>query len=353
MNEEPTAPVLHDPSRHDFASDNWAGAHPRVMAALAAANGGHQPGYGEDAYTARLRETVRRHFGPDAEPYPVFNGTGANLVALQAMAARWQSVICPDSAHLHTDETAAPEHAGVKLLTVPAPDGKLTPEALRRYTRDLGNMHHAQPGVVSVSQTTELGTCYTPQELKALATEAHAHGLRLHLDGARLANAAATLGVPLARITTEAGVDVVSFGATKNGALYGDCVIVLDPDAVSGLAYVKKATTQLPSKARFVSAQLLALLDDELWLENARHSNAMATLLADGLSTVPGVRLAHPVESNAVFAVLPDELAQRLRRRYAFSTWDPDRGLVRLMTAFDTTRQDVERFVEAARDLAG
>ncbi|MDJ1137107.1 threonine aldolase family protein [Streptomyces iconiensis] len=349
MSEEPTAPVLHDPSWHDFASDNCAGAHPRVMAALAAANGGHQDSYGGDVYTARLGEVVREHFGPRAEAYPVFNGTGANLVALQAMTSRWQAVICPDSAHLNTDETAGPEHAGLKLLTVPAPEGKLTPEGIRRYTRDLGNMHHAQPGVVSVSQTTELGTCYTPGELEALATEAHAHGLGFHLDGARLANAAATLGVSPARLTTEAGVDVISFGATKNGTLYGDCVIVLDPDAVSGTAYVKKATTQLPSKARFVSAQLLALLSDGLWLDNARHANAMATLLADGLSTVPGVRLVYPVEANAVFAVLPEGMAERLRERYSFGTWDPDSGVVRLMTAFDTTEDDVHTFVKAAR----
>lgn len=352
MSEEHTAPVLHDPSRRDFASDNCAGAHPRVMAALVAANGGHQSSYGADVYTARLQEAVRAHFGPTAEAYPVFNGTGANLVALSAMASRWHSVICPETAHLHTDETAAPEHAGLKLLTVPTPDGKLTPEGLRRHTRDLGNKHHAQAGVVSVSQTTELGTCYTPEELDALATEAHAHGLGLHLDGARLANAAATLGVSPARLTTEAGVDVVSFGATKNGTLYGDCVIVLNPEAVSGTAYVHKATTQLPSKARFVSAQLLALLDGDLWLENARHSNAMATLLADGLAALPGVRLAHPVRSNAVFAALPDGMAEQLRDHYTFSTWDPDRGVVRLMTAFDTTEDDVAGFVKAARTTA-
>ncbi|MBM0123745.1 threonine aldolase family protein [Pimelobacter simplex] len=344
---------LHDPQRRDFGSDNFAGVHPEVLAALATANLGHQPGYGADVYTDRLREVVRREFGPRAEVYPVFNGTGANIVALQAMAQRWEAVVCAESAHLHTDECAAPEHHGFKLLTVPAPDGLVRPDALPAIAADRANRHHAQSGVLSLSQSTELGTCYSPDELRALTSTAHRLGLRVHLDGARLANAAAHLGASLRELTTDAGIDVLSFGATKNGAMFGDCVIVLDPDAVAGLPYLKKASTQLPSKTRFISAQLLALLEDGLWLRSARHANAMADRLQRGLVQVPGARITHPVQANAVFAVLPDGVVAALRERWTFSTWHPATGEVRLMTSFDTTADDVDALVDAAHAATG
>jgi threonine aldolase len=344
---------LHDPERRDFGSDNFAGVHPQVLAALATANGGHQPGYGADAYTARLRDVVRREFGPQAEVYPVFNGTGANIVALQAMAQRWEAVVCAESAHLHTDECAAPEHHGFKLITLASPHGLLTPDQLVPIAADRANRHHAQPGVLSLTQSTELGTCYSPDELHALTDQAHRLGLRVHVDGARLANAAAHLGTSLRALTTDAGVDVLSFGATKNGAMFGDCVIVLAPDAVVGLPYLKKASTQLPSKTRFISAQLLALLDDGLWLRNAAHANAMADRLHRGLLEIPGSRITHPVQANAVFAVLRDGVAAALRERWTFSTWDAGTGEVRLMTSFDTTADDVDGLVAAAHAATG
>ncbi len=344
---------LHDPERHDFGSDNFAGAHPEVLAALATANCGHQPGYGADVYTARLRDVVRREFGAQAEVYPVFNGTGANIVALQAMAQRWEAVVCAESAHLHTDECAAPEHHGFKLITVPAPHGLVGPEVLPAIAADRANRHHAQAGVLSLSQSTELGTCYSPDELRALTSTAHRLGLRVHVDGARIANAAARTGASLRELTTDAGVDVLSFGATKNGGMFGDCVIVLDPQATAGLPYLKKASTQLPSKTRFVSAQLLALLQDGLWLRNAAHANAMAERLHRGLLEIPGTRVTHPVHANAVFAVLPDGVADALRERWTFTTWDATTGEVRLMTSFDTTADDVDALVAAAHAATG
>ena len=335
--------------RRDFASDNCAGAHPDVLAALAGAGRGHQPSYGDDDYTTQLRHVVRDEFGPQAQVFPVFNGTGANIVALQAMARRWEAVICSTAAHLHTDETAAPELHGMKLLPVASPDGRIDPGALEPVVRSGANPHHPQPGVLTVSQTTELGTCFTREHLRELTLEAHRLGLTVHIDGARIANAAATLGCSLRELTTDAGVDVISWGATKNGGVFGDLVLVLDPEAAPGTPYLQKATTQLPSKTRFVSAQVLALLEDGLWRRNAQASNAMAARLRDGLAGLPGVRIVHPVESNAVFAQLPDPVSERLREDYSFSTWDADSGVVRLMTAFDTEDSDVDGFVAAAR----
>ena len=275
-----------------FASDNYSPAHPDVLAALAAASAGHEISYGEDPWTARLQDAVRSRFGPDATAYPVLTGTGANVVALMAMLPRWGAVVATEHAHLNTDENGAPERVGgIKVLAVPAPDGKLTPDAVERFAGDLGDPHRAQPLVVSLTQSTELGTLYTPAEIRAVADAAHARGMRVHLDGSRLANAAAALDVPLRALTTDAGVDVLSFGGTKNGLALGEAVVVLDPSAVDGVEFVRKATMQLASKMRYVSAQLLALFEpvgdvvaevdeitdaDELWLRNARHANAMA-----------------------------------------------------------------------------
>ncbi len=339
---------LHDPGRRDFGSDNYAGAHPEVLAALAAANGGHQTSYGGDAYTARLQEVLAEHFGRPVEAYPVFNGTGANVLALQSMVPRWGAVICTEWAHINTDENAAPERVGgLKLLTVPTTDGKLTPDLVRRRAGGRGDEHRAQPGVVSVTQSTEVGTCYTPDELGAICETAHALGLRVHVDGARIANAAAHLGLPLAAFTTDVGVDVVSLGGTKNGALAAEAVVVLDPAAVDGLRYLRKTGMQLSSKMRFVSAQLLALLDGDLWLRSARHANAMAARLAGALAQVPGVEIALPVEANAVFAVLPPGVADRVREDYWFYDWEGRPGMVRLMCAFDTETDDVDALVAA------
>lgn len=343
-----TRAALHDPARRDFGSDNYAGVHPEVLAALSAANGGHLTSYGADAYTQRLHTVLGEHFGRDVAVFPVFTGTAANVLSLQAMVPRWGAVICTEWAHVNTDENGAPERvAGIKLLPVPTADGKLTPDGLRARAGGRGDEHRAQPAAVTLTQATEVGTVYTPGEVAALCETAHGLGLRVHVDGARIANAAAHLGLPLSALTSDVGVDVVSLGGTKNGGLGAEAVVVLDPSAVDGLRYLRKSGMQLASKMRFVSAQLLALYDGDLWLRSARHANAMATRLRDALSAVPGVEVTLPVQANAVFAVLPPGVADRVRERYWFYDWDAAPGMVRLMCSFDTTPDDVDALVDA------
>ncbi|MEV5890740.1 threonine aldolase family protein [Nonomuraea fuscirosea] len=338
----------HDPRLKAFASDNYAGVHPEILQAVAAANGGHQIAYGEDVYTEAMQAVFQRHFGETARAWPVFNGTAANVVSLRSMTAQWEAVICAESAHINTDEGGAPEVAGgIKLLTVPTPDGKLTPELIDRQAWGFGDVHRAQPKVVSISNTTELGTLYTAAEIAAICAHAHDLGLLVHLDGSRITNAAAALDVPLCALSTDAGVDVLSFGGTKIGLLYGEAVVVLNPDAATGVDYLRKTFMQLSSKMRFVSVQFEALLSGDLWLRNARRANAMARRLADAVRDIPGVELARPVEANAVFAVLPGDAAERLRKRFRFYTWDESTGEVRWMCAFDTTEEDVDAFAAA------
>ncbi|MEO3888937.1 low specificity L-threonine aldolase [Nonomuraea sp. B5E05] len=341
----------HDPQLISFASDNYAGVHPEILEAVAAANGGHQISYGDDVYTEALQDTFRRHFGERAQAWPVFNGTAANVVSLRAMTAHWEAVICAESAHINTDEGGAPEVAGgIKLLTVPTPDGKLTPELIDRQAWGFGDVHRAQPRVVSLSNTTELGTVYTPDEIAAICSHAHDLGLLVHLDGSRLTNAAAALDVPMRALTTDAGVDVLSFGGTKIGLLYGEAVVVLNPDAARGVDYIRKTFMQLSSKMRFVSAQFEALLDGDLWLRNARQANAMGRRLAEAVRPIPGVRLPRPVEANAVFAVLPKDVVVRLQKRFRFYMWNEAVGEVRWMCAFDTTEADVDAFAAAVAE---
>ena len=341
----------HDPGVRGFASDNYAGVHPEILAALSLANGGHQVSYGEDDYTAHLQQVMRSHFGATAETYPVFNGTGANVIALQALTDRWGAVICADTAHIHTDECGAPERlGGLKLLTVPTPDGKLTPELVDRQAFGFDDEHRAMPQVVSITQSTELGTVYTPDEIRALTEHAHQLGMTVHLDGARIANAAASLDVPMRAFANAAGVDVLSFGGTKNGALFGEAVVVLTPDAVRHMKHLRKLSMQLASKMRFVSVQLEALLAKDLWLRNARHANAMAQRLAEQVREVPGVEILYPVQANAVFARLPHDVSERLQKRYRFYFWDEAAGDVRWMCSFDTTEDDVDSFVTALKE---
>ncbi|MDR6866672.1 threonine aldolase [Microbacterium resistens] len=349
---------LHDTALRGFASDNYSGIHPEVLAAIAAANDGHQIAYGEDVYTVRLQEVFRAHLGDGVEAFPVFNGTGANVVGLQSMLPRWGAVIAASTAHINVDEGGAPERVGgIKILTVPTDDGKLTPELVDREAWGWGDEHRAQPLVVSITQSTELGTLYSVEEIRALADHAHERGMRLHLDGARAANAAAALDLPLRAFTRDAGVDVMSFGGTKNGAMLGEAVVVLDPEAAPGLLYGRKLNMQLASKMRFVSAQLVALLEGDLWLRNARHANAMAQRLraaveagiADG--SVRGVAFTQPTQSNGVFATLPAGIADRLRETFRFYDWDEAAREVRWMCSFDTTEDDVDAFVAALARL--
>jgi threonine aldolase len=344
----------HDLNERGFASDNYAGVHPDVMAALVAANGGHQVAYGADVYTARLQEVMARHFGDDVEAFPVFNGTGANVVGLQAMLPRWGAVIAATTAHINVDEGGAPERVGgFKILNVVTPDGKLTPELVDTEAWGFGDEHRAQPGVVSITQSTELGTLYTVKEIKALADHAHSLGLKLHLDGSRLSNAAAALGVSLREMTTDAGVDVLSLGGTKNGAMLAEAVVVINPGAAVGVPYVRKYTMQLSSKMRFVAAQLIALYEGELWLENARHANAMARRLREGVEagladgSIKGVEFTQDTYVNGNFAVLPEGVADVLREKFRFYDWDAARREVRWMCSFDTSETDVDAFVAA------
>jgi threonine aldolase len=347
---------LHDPSSRGFASDNYAGAHPEVLAAIAEANGGHQSAYGADVYTARLSDVIRELFGEKAETFPVFNGTGANVVALTSLLPRWGAVISSATAHIHTDENGAPERvSGLKLLTVDTPDGKLTPELIDKQAWGWGDEHRAQPLAVSITQSTELGTVYSIDEIRAITSHAHSAGMTVHMDGARLANAAASIQVSLRELTTDAGVDILSFGGTKNGALYGELVVALNPDASDGLIYLRKLSMQLASKMRFLSAQFLALLADDLWIESASHANAMATHLRHELehAALPGLTFSQPTQANAVFAVIDNAVADRLRERFAFYDWDRARGEIRWMTAFDTTEADVDALVVAiSRELS-
>lgn len=333
-----------------FASDNHAGVHPAVLQAMAAANTGDAPAYGDDNWTAAFEGRIKDVFGPQADGFAVLNGAGANMVGLALMLGRYDSIICAESAHIATHETGAAERLlGTKLITVPTDDGKLRPQHITDRLHVLGNPHETQPRVVSISQVTELGTCYTPEEIAALAETAHASGLRLHVDGARLANAAAFLGCELRAITTDVGVDVFSFGGTKNGALAAEAVIVLDPSLGEGIPFLRRQSLQLASKMRFISAQLSALLADDLWRTNADHANAMAQRLADGVTGLPEVTITFPVQSNAVFAALPHNAIRALRERYQFHYWDENANLVRWMTAFDTTPNHVDDFLDDIR----
>ena len=335
-----------------FASDNYAGAHPEVLAAIADANAGHAVAYGGDPWTARAEALLREHFGEQAVSYLVFNGSAANVLSLRALCrGPWESVICAAQAHINVDEGGAPERiAGVKLQDVPTPDAKLTPEHVERLLVRAGDEHAVQPRVVSVTQSTELGTRYSTAELRALAGVAHEHGLLLHVDGARLANAAAALDVPLRALTTDVGADAVSFGGTKNGLLLGEAVVFLDPDLAEGFKYLRKQTLQLASKGRFMAAQFVALLEGDLWRRNAAQANTMAARLAGALRDVPGVRLTQAVEANAIFAVLPPGVAERLQRDWHFYTWDEATGQVRLVCSWDTTAGEVDAF---AADVSG
>lgn len=332
-----------------FASDNYAGVHPDIFAAMLAANEGHQVAYGDDIYTAQLDGVIKSHFGDQAVAFPVFNGTGANVISLQAMCRSWEAVVCAESAHINVDEGGAPEKvAGLKLHQVPTTDGKLTPELIDVQAWGFGNEHRAQPKVVSITNSTELGTIYTPAEVKAIADHAHSLGMLVHLDGARISNAAAALGVPMRAFTTDAGVDAVSLGGTKNGALGVEAVVILNPDLVDAIKYVRKTAMQLASKMRFNSAQLIALFGTDLWLKNAEHANAMAQRLYEGVKDIPGVTV-NPPQANAIFPILPFESIEKLQDVVRFYVWDHTINQVRWMCAWDTTVEDIDNFVTAVK----
>lgn len=330
-----------------LASDNHAGIHPDIMNAIEAANSGHAVAYGGDPYTAAAVERFRDHFGRQVDVYFVFLGTAANVLSLQAATDPYHAVICADTAHIHVDECGAPErHTGCKLLSVPTPDGKLTCKGIQQHLHGFGFEHHAQPRVVSITQATEMGTVYRPDEIRAIAELAHAHKMVLHMDGARLANAAVHLGVDLRQLTGDCGVDVLSFGGTKNGMMVGEAIVFFDQTLSRNFKYRRKQGMQLASKMRFIAAQFDALLSNDLWRRCADHANAMATLLAEKLEAVPEIRLSQKVESNGVYAIVPPEIIAPLQAICPFYVWNEETSEVRWMTSFDTTEDDIDQFVE-------
>ncbi|MBV9205345.1 MAG: threonine aldolase [Actinobacteria bacterium] len=336
--------------RKSFGSDNHAGTHPAVLRAIVEANAGDAVAYGADPWTERAATALRETFGAD-DAFLVLNGSGANVLGLSLLLRRHEAVICAESAHIHTDECGSAERLlGTKLLTVPSPEGKISAELIGEQLSGRGDDHRAQPGVVAVTQSTELGTCYTLAELQKIAAFCRASDLRVYLDGARLANAAASLDCPLADLAECA--DVLSFGGTKNGAMGAEALIVMRPGLAADAPYLRKQQTQLTSKMRFVAAQFGALLHGDLWRANAAHANAMARRLADGVAAIDGVEIVYPVQANAVFAKLPSRHIAALQQDWFFHFWDEKESVVRWMTAFDTTEADVDAFLVSVRDTA-
>ena len=336
--------------RRSFASDNNAGIHPEMIDAIRAANEGHVIAYGDDEITARAVKLFKKHFGKDVAVYFVFGGTGANVLGLKAITRPYHAIVCAETAHINTDECGAAEKlTGCKLIDLPTPDGKLRVEQIEPFLNLIGNEHHVQPHVISISQATELGTIYTKQELKAIAKFAHDNNMLLHVDGARIANAAVTLNASLKEITTDAGVDLLSFGGTKNGMMYGEAVVFFDARMAHDFKFIRKQGTHLPSKMRYISAQFEALLSGDLWRRSAAHANRMAQLLASELEKVPQIRLTRPVEANGVFAIVPKQYIPLLRKRYRFYTWNEAISEVRLMASFDTTEEDIHDFIAFVR----
>jgi len=335
-----------------FASDNNAGVHPAIMQALSLANHDHTVGYGDDPLTEEATALLKDTFGDSTESFLVFNGTAANVLSLISVMRPYHAVICSDLAHINVDECGAPEHiTGNKIITIPHQNGKITPDMILPLLHVHGVEHHAQPKVISISQTTEVGTVYTPDEIKNLADFAHTHTMLLHIDGARFGNAAAALGVPLKTIFTDTGADILSFGGTKNGLMFGEAVVFRDKILAEGFKYTRKQNMQLMSKMRFISAQFVAYLKNELWLTNARHANSMAKVLESKLRKIPAVTITQPVEANGIFAIIPPKIVEQLRKNYFFYTWDEQRSEVRFMASFDTTESDIDGFIQTLASL--
>jgi threonine aldolase len=342
--------VLPQPTRN-FASDNNAGVHPEVMEAITRANHGHVVAYGDDPYTHSAIGKFEEHFGPDIAVFFTFNGTGANVLSLQSLTRPFHSVICSDYAHIYTDECGAPEkHTGCKLIPLPQQDGKITLDAIRHAYHGIGDEHHSQPRVISITQSTEMGTVYTPVEIQALAHFAHEHDMFLHMDGARLANAAASLGQSLRQATRDLGVDVLSFGGTKNGILGGEAVVFFHPGLSRDFLYLRKQSMQLASKMRFISVQFEALLTDDLWQRGADHANRMARVLEKEINRIPEVRIVWKVEANGVFAQIPRHSIEKIKQHYFFYTWIEEESIVRWMCSFDTTEEDIQKFAQVVAE---
>lgn len=335
-----------------FASDNNSGVHPSVMDALHRANTDHSFGYGDDCWTEEAVRKIRETFTPDCEPLFVFNGTGSNVVALQLMTRPYNSIVCAETAHIYVDECGSPvKMTGCQIRPVVTPDGKLTPELIKPYLHGFGDQHHSQPGAIYLSQCTELGTVYTPRELKALTALAHEQGMYVHMDGARIANACAALHLSLKELTVDCGIDVLSFGGTKNGLMMGECVVVFTDALKAEARFVRKQSAQLASKMRYLSCQFTAYLSDNLWLKNATHANAMANRLYEALKPLPGVCFTQKAESNQLFLTMPRAVIDRMLQSYFFYFWDEANDEIRLVTSFDTTEEDIEQFIATLKEV--
>lgn len=341
--------------RRGFASDNNAGVHPEIVEAIARANVGHVPAYGYDPYSASAVKKFEEHFGSDIAIFFTFNGTGANVLGLQSLTRSFHSILCSDYAHIYTDECAAPEKfTGCKLTPLPQQEGKITLEAVRHAYHGIGDEHHSQPRVISITQSTEMGTVYQPEEIQALAGFAHEHDMFLHMDGARIANAAVSLGQTLRQATRDLGVDVLSFGGTKNGIVGGEAVVFFRTEFSENFLYLRKQAMQLASKMRFIAAQFEALLSNDLWRRSAEHANCMARVLEKELRRIPGVKIIWKVEANGVFAQIPHHAIEKLKEAYFFYTWIEEEDIVRWMCSFDTTEEDIRTFVKVvAKAVAG
>jgi threonine aldolase len=340
------------PPRRSFASDNNAGVHPKILKAVAAANDGHVVAYGDDRYTAAAVNAFRELLGKNIDVYFVFGGTGANVLGLTAVTKPYHAIICAETAHINVDECGAPEKfTGCKLLTIPTSDGKITVDQVKLFMHGIGVEHHVQPKVISISQSTEMGTVYSPPEIKALADFAHDHDLLLHVDGARIANAAVSLKAELKAITADVGVDLLSFGGAKNGMMYGEAVVFFNRSLAPDFKYIRKQGAQLPSKLRFISSQFAALLTDNLWRRNAAQANRMARTLARELAQVPKIKITQKVQSNGVFAIVPPRFIPQLQKKYFFYVWNEEISEARFMTSFDTTADDISEFVTLVKKI--
>ena len=338
--------------KRGFASDNNSGIHPEILNAISAANEGHAVGYGGDEITEKAIKRFKQEFGEQTDIYFVFNGTGANVLSLSTLTRSFHSVICAETAHIQVDECGAPEKfTGCKLLPVEVTRGKISPEGIAKYLHGFNFEHHSQPKIISISQVTELGTVYSVEEIKAITTLAHEYGLFVHMDGARLANAAVALDLPFRAFTVDAGIDVLSFGGTKNGMMMGEAVLFFNPELSEDAKYIRKQSMQLYSKMRFVSAQFLAYFENDLWKRNATHSNRMAQLLEQEVKKIPAIQLTQEVDANGVFAIVPPEIIPQLQEKYFFYMWDEHRSEVRWMTSFDTEEEDIFQFAALIKSL--
>jgi threonine aldolase len=334
-------------NKRGFASDNNAGIHPAILEEIANVNSGHVLGYGADTYTERAREIFKSQLGSNVETFFVFTGTAANVLSISAVTRSWNSVITASTAHLEEDECGAPEKfTGCKVLAVETENGKIDPGGIEKHMHGFDFEHHSQPKIISITQSTEMGTVYTADEIKKISDYAHSNGMLLHMDGARIANAAVSLNLPFKAFTTDAGVDILSFGGTKNGMMSGEAICFLQIGLSGDFKYIRKQGMQLASKMRFISAQFIAYFKNDLWKVCASHSNSMSSMLAEKLGRFEQIKVTQDVQSNGVFVIIPKEIAEKLQKHYFFYPWNEKISEYRLMASWDTTEEDIEGFVQ-------